>query len=92
MNAELKYIRHSKVGFVLIARQDDVYHSHLAQAVLDNAGGVIVSAGFASIFGGRVRCWGKSESLSIASKPDDAEQLARQLGLTAPAHRKGQAA
>jgi hypothetical protein len=81
---ELKYVRHARIGFVLWPRTDDLWHSHIA-ATLPRGG--IESAGFASVAGGKVRCWGLSESLQIGSAPDDGKALAEQLGL-APTERK----
>lgn len=77
---ELKYVRHSLLGFVLWKRTDDLWHSHVG-ATVRRTGGEILSAGFASVSGGAARCWGMSESLGIASRDDDAEALAKQLGL-----------
>lgn len=78
---DLKYVRHSIVGFILWPRTDDLWHSHVGK-VLPKAGR-IESAGFASLAGGKVRCGGGSESLHINSRPDDSEALAAQLGLKA---------
>lgn len=80
---ELKYVRHSRLGFVLWPRTDDLWHSHVGHALDTRVDGGIISAGFASVAGGVARCWGKSESLSISSRPDDSEALAAQLGLGA---------
>jgi hypothetical protein len=79
---ELKYVRHSEIGFVLWPRTDDLWHSHVG-AVASRNGGGIVSAGFCTVAGGVARCWGKSESLGIGSRPDDSKELAAQFGLTA---------
>ena len=78
---ELKYVRHCNIGFVLWPRTEDLWHSHIGE-VLNRAGGGIVSAGFASVDGGVAKCWGRSESLGIPSKPDDSQALAKQLGLS----------
>ena len=43
--------------------------------------GTIVSAGFALIIDGKVRCYGRSESLNKDSAPEDSALLATQLGL-----------
>jgi hypothetical protein len=77
---ELKYVRHSRIGFILWPRTDDLWHSHIGNAL---PRGGIESAGFASVKGGKVQCWGKSESLGIPSAPDDSKALAQQLGLNA---------
>lgn len=79
---ELKYARHSEIGFVLWARQDDLWHSHIG-ATVRRVGGEIISAGFATLAGGVAQCWGESESLKIKSRKDDSEALAKQLGLDA---------
>lgn len=80
---ELKYVRHETVGFILWPRSDDLWHSHIGSLARQKAGGKIVSAGFASVDGGAVECWGMSESLGISSVPGDSEALAEQLGLGA---------
>lgn len=79
---ELKYVRHSRLGFVLWPSSDALWHSHVGAAVR-RIGGEIISAGFASVAGGVAKCWGMSESLSIKSRADDSEALAAQLGLDA---------
>lgn len=78
---EMKYIRHSQIGFVLWPRTDDLWHSHVAAAIPLKHGKKITSAGFCAVHEGTVTCWGRSESLDIDSHPDDAEMLARQLGI-----------
>lgn len=80
---ELKYVRHSIIGFVLWARQDDLWHSHIGNTVRV-VGGEIISAGFATVAGGVAKCWGASESLKIKSRADDTDALAKQLGLCPP--------
>lgn len=83
----LKYVRLQKVGFVLWKRTDDLFHSDVAERLRmapDLArirGPVVISAGFACLAHGFVRCWGRSESLDIGSLPEDAGLLAAQLGL-----------
>ncbi len=79
---ELKYVRHSALGFVLWLRQDDLWHSHVANLTLQERQGEILSAGFATLAGGVVECWGRSESLKIGCRPDDSAALAAQLGLS----------
>jgi hypothetical protein len=92
---EMKYIRHSKIGFVLWARTNDVFHSDVANAVLNGSEretgnrGEIVSAGFVqlrqSIAGGHLlRCNGQSESLGISSKSEDSDLLYQFLQLKKP--------
>ncbi len=78
---QLKYVRHSALGFVLWPMTDTLWHAHVG-AMLRRAPGEIISAGFTCVEGGVVVCCGKSESLGISSRPDDAEALAKQLGLT----------
>lgn len=82
MTHELKYVRHSDLGFVLWARSDDLCHRHVGH-LLARVPGTIISAGFCSLAGGVVCCWGESESLSIKSLPEDSRELAKQLGLSA---------
>lgn len=79
-----KYVRHETVGFVLLPQQDDVWHAHIGDELLRRARGGLISAGFCSVQGGAVRCWGRSESLGLGGAPDDEQALAKQLGLTAP--------
>lgn len=81
---EHKYIRHSTAGFVVwpvIAT--GVFHRHIAALVQRSEPGEILSAGFVRFEKNGPRCYGKSESLSIASSPDDSRALAEQLGLPA---------
>jgi len=50
--------------------------------VAERMGGEVVSAGFMSIAGEHVDCFGESESLKLGSRPAKDEQLARMaLGL-----------
>jgi hypothetical protein len=75
----LKYLRHERVGFVTWPASDDgPWHTHMAVFL-----GQPMSAGFASIEFGKVRCYGRSESLCLDSRPDDSAALAVQLGLSA---------
>jgi hypothetical protein len=78
---EMKYIRHSKIGFILWPRTDDLWHSHVAASIRHPKTGAVISAGFCKVREGAVACWGRSESLNIDSRTDDAEMLARQLGI-----------
>lgn len=78
---ELKYVRHSEIGFVLWPRTDDLWHAHIGQLLRQQCRGEIVSAGFAKLAGGKAKCWGMSESLGIASRPDDSAALAAQLAV-----------
>lgn len=81
---DLKYIRHSHIGFVLWRRTDALYHSDMASGVKagPDVRGSLLSAGFASLLGGVVRCWGRSDSLDLDSRVDDSQALAAQLGLS----------
>lgn len=76
----LKYVRHSHLGFVIWSAETSLWHKHIGRLLLTD-GGTLISAGFCSLAEGVVVCWGKSESLSLGGKPDDAEELAEQLGL-----------
>lgn len=78
---ELKYVRHSTIGFILWPKTDALWHSHIGDHLLRKARGHIISAGFCSVAGGSAQCWGRSESLGIGGKPDDTEALNKQLGL-----------
>lgn len=80
---ELKYVRHSLVGFILWPSTGLLLHAHVGQLLGAQCKGRIVSAGFAKLHGGKVRCHGRSESLDIASRLDDSKALAEQLGLKA---------
>lgn len=77
----LKYIRHEKIGFILWAQTDDLWHSHMARLTNGRLPGKVISAGFADLEGGIVRCHGRSESLNLDPLPDDSTALAKQLGL-----------
>lgn len=80
----LKYVQHSVAGFIVWPADTELYHAHIAQTAQRYEPGCVISAGFCTLAGG-VKCFGKSESLSIGSAPGDAEALARQFGLeTAP--------
>lgn len=80
---EMKYVRHSVIGFVMWPKTDRLWHSHVG-ALLNRAGGKIISAGFVTSTDGVVVCHGKSESLGISSIPGDTEALAAQFGLITP--------
>lgn len=83
MSTELKYIRHATLGFILWLNSDDLWHATVAACAQRNVPGNILSAGFASVEGGEARCWGRSESLKIDSRPkEDSVALAKQLGLS----------
>ncbi len=76
-----KYVRHSKVGFVLWARSDDLWHLHIGKLLLARLGGTILSAGFVTFEDELSICYGESESLEIKSRKDDSDALAIQLGM-----------
>lgn len=78
----LKYVRHDEIGFVIWARTDALWHSHIGRLLEQRRQGKIISAGFVDFRpGGIPVCHGMSESLNIASKEGDSEALAAQLGL-----------
>lgn len=79
-----KYIRHDTQGIVLFNALANVSHKQMAQALLAQVGGRIVSAGFVvwSVHG-RPWCSGVSESLHLHSLPEDTAILTAQLGLPA---------
>lgn len=76
-----KYIRHSELGIMLFPMSHDLYHSHIGRTMERYLGHGLISAGFAELDNGTVICHGRSESLSLGSKPEDSEVLAKQLGL-----------
>lgn len=86
MSALLKYVRHDPIGFVTWPvgdpRGDGLYHAHIGLALKFHVAGKLVSAGFAIIDQGTVRCYGESESLHMRSLPEDTALLAAQLGLS----------
>ena len=80
---QLKYVRHSTIGFVLWPKTDALWHSHVGDLLRRKDGGRIISAGFCTVSDGAVHCYGRSESLDIGGAPDDAKALASQLGIKA---------
>jgi hypothetical protein len=85
-SVELKFVRHSRFGFVTWPANEHVWHSMIGRIV--QGCGVerqdkIISAGFARIENGKVVCYGKSETLSMGTIPGDSAALAAQLGLVA---------
>lgn len=81
---EHKYIRHSVAGFfVWPVATGGVWHKHIKLAIERGmmGEGEVLSAGMCTILNGKVRCYGKSESTGIKSRPDDSAALALQLGL-----------
>lgn len=81
MRNQQKYVRHSKVGFILFDDMTQIYHKHMAEFVVKARGGHVISAGFASFSVDRFICHGKSESLGIGGAVDDTESLNRQMGI-----------
>lgn len=78
---ELKYVRHSRVGFILWPKTDALYHAHVGKLLSAGTRGEVLSAGFARVGGGLVSCYGMSESLGIRSAKGDSQALALQLDL-----------
>lgn len=78
---ELKYVRHSTIGFIVWPRTDALWHSDIGVNAIRKAGGKIISAGFCSLEGGAARCWGRSESLDVGGLPDDETAMNAQFGL-----------
>lgn len=88
--AQLKYVRHSTVGFVVWPVQiHGPTHKEVALAMHtgdDAQRGETLSAGFVQWdFDGRPLCMGESVSLGIASREDDTDALRAEWGMTAPA-------
>lgn len=82
----MKYVRHSRAGFVLFPDMTDLFHRHVGDALLKEIPGDLISAGFATFdYSGNkivdVRCHGRSDSLDMDSLPGDSALLAQQLGL-----------
>lgn len=81
---KFKYIICQLTGPVLWPYTDHVWHKHIARAAGQEEPNPVTSAGFAEIGGGTVRCFGRSDSLGIASKPsEDAQVIASVLGMEA---------
>lgn len=81
---KFKYINCQLTGVILWPFTDHVWHKHIARAAQQEEHNPVMSAGFAEIGGGKVRCYGRSESLSIDSNPAvDAKAIASALGLEA---------
>lgn len=73
---EFKYVRHSKVGFIVWPRTDALWHSHVGDML---GGRHIISAGFCEFSEGKCRCYGFSESLQIGSKIEDSAEMTKQF-------------
>jgi hypothetical protein len=80
----LKYVRHSKVGFVLWKAETNLWHKHVANTLIHLNGGEIISAGFCSYCNYETKfiCTGESESLGIGSRSEDSKELNKFLGIT----------
>lgn len=84
---ELKYVRHSTIGFILWPLRfgsevsGNLFHSHVGAAARASCGGKIVSAGFCRLDTavGKAECFGHSESLGMSSLPEDSDLLTAQL-------------
>lgn len=84
---ELKYVRHSTIGFIIWPFRvgsevsGNLFHSGVGAAARQNCGGKIVSAGFCRLDTtiGKADCFGHSESLQMSSLPEDSDLLTRQL-------------
>ncbi len=58
------------------------HHKTAYRAMSNHSYEKCIGAGFISLSGGKVRCWGRSESLNIASNGVlDSESIAPKLGL-----------
>jgi len=92
----LKYVRHSVAGFMVWPKHwDEVHHAHVGRLLKGNpnlAHGQILSAGFVDWAApGQPKCHGRSESLGIASLPEDTEALRAEWGMQAVATAEGSA-
>lgn len=93
----LKYVRHSVAGFMVWPKHwDEVHHAHVGKMLAGNRNlehGHILSAGFiAWAAPGQPVCYGRSESLGIASLPEDTEALRAEWGIESVASVNGGAA
>lgn len=74
-----KYVHFSRIGFVIWPDTDDLWHVKVG-SLANYETGAIISAGFVEFsLDKSPRCFGKSQSLGIVSKPTDSEDLAAQL-------------
>lgn len=80
---KFKYINCKQTGVILWPHTDLVWHKHVANAAQQEDRNPVLSAGFADIANGKVRCYGRSDSLGIASAPHDSEVIAEMLDLEA---------
>lgn len=89
----MKYViaTHNDTDEVILVFSDAIIHRAAAGAIRqsaleDNRMGwkqKLISAGMFKIVDGKVQTHGYSESLNLSPRPEDAEILARHLGLTA---------
>lgn len=86
---QLKYIRQENNEFTVWSDMTDVWHKHMAQLaeIRTRSKIPVISAGFFVIEyhegeAPEVRCFGRSESLNLDSKPEDSALLASFLGLS----------
>lgn len=84
--AQLKYVRHGSVGFVVWpAQRVGMTHEEVARATFmsqDVRMQRIISAGFVEWDAdGRPLCMGKSDTLGIASREDDTDALRAEWGM-----------
>lgn len=77
----MKYVRHNIAGFILWPDATELYHAHVGAEAIRRCGGHVISAGFVQLRYDMVICGGKSESLGIASLPEDTRVLSEQLGI-----------
>lgn len=76
-----KYVRVADFGVILFPMQHNVFHSHVGDLVASHTCSRVLSAGFVDLYGGTVKCYGRSESIGIGGLPDDDMVIAMQLGL-----------
>ena len=77
----MKYVRHER-GFALIPDMgDSPAHIELAELIVGNVGGKMLSAGFVKFKDGKPECFGRSQSMGMGSVVEDSDLLAEQLGL-----------
>lgn len=77
---DLKYILDEDGNFMIFSPV--TYHKTAYRAMSNHALSKCVGAGFIKLGNGKVRCYGRSESLNIASNGVlDSTAIAQQLGL-----------
>jgi hypothetical protein len=75
---KLKYIVDDYGQFMVFSPL--VIHKHAVRLLEDSTRGVVVGAGFIDIGPRGVTCFGRSESLGVASRKEDAIIIAGQMG------------